>query len=141
VTRDPAVSRTGAIRGSAFLLAGVCLALASGCALSSSPAPAEVDFMVRGKVVDAATGEPLPQVLVVVVEAQALRVITGRQGEFEIRGTAKPGRYKLRLAGRVGYRPRMRRFRVRQAGTVDVGVIEVRPGPLFFESHPVAPSH
>lgn len=78
---------------------------------------------VRGRIVDADTGEPLSDVVVTVV-GQPARAVTDARGEYEL---ALPrGTYTLRFAGDLYQRQRVRGVLVRKGGitTVDLRLAE-----------------
>ena len=119
------------------IMAGVGLALLGlGCASGGAGRqPEEVGFDVRGVVVDARTGEPVPRVSVRLPELR-IGVMTDTAGAFRIRGHALPGRYGF-TAARVGYTAVHRRIHIRRAGTVGLGTLAMRPYVLRL-SHLIA---
>jgi outer membrane receptor protein involved in Fe transport len=86
-----------------------------GAAPPDDDAPAPRIFAgVRGTIVDASTGEPIPDVVVDVVDSDE-STVTDDAGRFELR--LAPGTYTLRVAGELYQRHRIRGVVVRHGVT------------------------
>jgi hypothetical protein len=83
----------------------VCLLAAAIAALPLAARPAPTQTLVRGRLLDAASGAPIPRATVVLSANRGRwqsATQTDSAGAFEF-GDVSPGPYRLR-AGRVGYR-------------------------------------
>lgn len=84
--------------------AAFCLALLTLCASAqtTSPAAQTPGYRIRGTVVNAQTGEPLPKIQIAIGRAEqaeaARTLITGEDGGFEFAGL-RPGKYWLEAQG------------------------------------------
>jgi hypothetical protein len=90
---------------------------------ATRPAP-HVEFVVRGTVVDAATGAALPGSHVM-IEGTEVKAPTTATGDFELRGRGTRGRYRL-LVSRIGYESERPGFRMGRSETVVVDTVRMR---------------
>jgi Carboxypeptidase regulatory-like domain len=93
------------------------LKLAAAAVLAAGAAGAQGVGTVQGRVSDAASGRPLPDVQVVVVDTR-LGAVTNAQGEFTI--AAVPVGARSVTARRLGFQPATRAITVTAGGAVRV---------------------
>ena len=102
-------------------------ACAPGVARPASP----IEFVVRGTVVNAATGAPLPGGLVM-LEGTEVKAAPTATGDFELRGRGTRRRYRL-LVSCIGYESKRPGFRVVRSDTVVVDTVRMRA--VFIRGH------
>lgn len=102
-------------RGAPFVAPAVALALA----LAPAAAQAQATGAITGRVVDAASGRPLPDVQLVVAGTR-LGGVTSEAGEFRIGGV--PAGTRTVTARRIGYQPASQVVTVAPNGTATVAL-------------------